>query len=291
MIKIEKLNTPNALQDCQKEIQEELFRKKDTFKWQTNHYSDPIKSHLKELYFNKCGFCETILSEFDTDNKFTVEHFRPKSYYYWLGAEWTNLFPACKGCNGNKKDDFPLLMERHRFKKDDAPFDELGQLIVEKCHPAYYAAEQPLFCHPEIDAMMDWITFDTAGEAKMKQDLQLSIHQQEQIKKMFQKFMNRPIVQEKRKRCILMMQTRLVDTLNLILPMLEDGYSDKEIKLAFTTFFNDLSKMKRPESEFSLLGCCMNEKFDTFFLEYVENIAGKEIAKLVEYAYQLHFGV
>jgi hypothetical protein len=103
MIKIEKLNTPNALQDCQKEIQEELFRKKDTFKWQTNHYSDPIKSHLKELYFNKCGFCETILSEFDTDNKFTVEHFRPKAIIIGLAQSGRTYFLLAKAVMGIKK--------------------------------------------------------------------------------------------------------------------------------------------------------------------------------------------
>lgn len=103
MISINKTEQiPSELIRIQDEIADQLFLKKDKFKWETSHYSVPIKQELKSIYNNKCAFCEVLLTEDSTDNKFTVEHFRPKEYYYWLGNEWTNLFPTCKGCNQNK---------------------------------------------------------------------------------------------------------------------------------------------------------------------------------------------
>ena len=94
MITIKKNKIPDSLVLVQKTIAKELFEKKENFKRKPKHYSTPIKQELKKLYNNKCAFCEVELSESDTDNKFTVEHYRPKDHYYWLGAEWTNLFPT-----------------------------------------------------------------------------------------------------------------------------------------------------------------------------------------------------
>ncbi len=66
------------------------------------------KEDLKNLYHNKCGFCEVNLTNASSENQFTVDHYRPKKYYCWLGNEWTNLFPTCWKCNNQKGEDFPL---------------------------------------------------------------------------------------------------------------------------------------------------------------------------------------
>lgn len=68
------------------------------------------KSVLRELFANKCGYCEIEYGGAPSD----VEHFRPKaridyvldgrkmSYipgYYWLAADWDNLIYSCQHCN------------------------------------------------------------------------------------------------------------------------------------------------------------------------------------------------
>ncbi len=68
-----------------------------------------IKQALLAMFDGKCAYCEETLSGQPGD----VEHFRPKSEitdgaktirpgYYWLAAEWTNLLPSCRDCNGER---------------------------------------------------------------------------------------------------------------------------------------------------------------------------------------------
>ena len=51
-----------------------------------------VKDKLEEIFNHKCAFCETH----DKRAKRDIEHFRPKSIYYWLGYEWTNFLLSCQ---------------------------------------------------------------------------------------------------------------------------------------------------------------------------------------------------
>lgn len=55
-----------------------------------------VQKILKELYHEKCAFCE------QKAEVLAVEHFRPKSIYYWLAYSWDNLLLACQKCNSHK---------------------------------------------------------------------------------------------------------------------------------------------------------------------------------------------
>lgn len=164
---------PDKLIEVQNEIAEQLYKKKDKFKWETRHYSAPIKEDLKLLYHNKCAFCECELTIYDYPNQFTVEHYRPKEYYYWLGAEWTNLFPTCDACNGKKKNNFPLRDKRKKIELENAPFDTEGKLIAEQCLVTHnrLVEEEPLYLHPEIDKPEKYFAFDVHGKAILKSNL------------------------------------------------------------------------------------------------------------------------
>ena len=63
-----------------------------------------MRSALRELFVNKCAYCESSLVGGDMD----VEHYRPKggvsevpdhSGYYWLAYDWENLVASCSFCN------------------------------------------------------------------------------------------------------------------------------------------------------------------------------------------------
>lgn len=75
-----------------------------------------VKSTLKQLFHNKCAYCESIVTHVSYPH---VEHWRPKggvagesshNGYYWLASEWSNLLLACSVCNGasHKGNHFPI---------------------------------------------------------------------------------------------------------------------------------------------------------------------------------------
>jgi uncharacterized protein (TIGR02646 family) len=65
-----------------------------------------LKAALEHLFHGKCAYCEW---RYGGGSYMEVEHYRPKSHYYWLAADWKNLLPACKRCNNGKLSEFPLV--------------------------------------------------------------------------------------------------------------------------------------------------------------------------------------
>lgn len=57
-----------------------------------------ICRQLAEMFFAKCYICESRVLRADME----VDHLRPKSKMPTERLEWTNLFPACRHCNGRK---------------------------------------------------------------------------------------------------------------------------------------------------------------------------------------------
>jgi uncharacterized protein (TIGR02646 family) len=66
-----------------------------------------VRAKLEEMFRGKCAYCESTIGHISSTD---VEHWRPKGSirtddgqivdgYWWLAAEWTNLFPACPHCN------------------------------------------------------------------------------------------------------------------------------------------------------------------------------------------------
>jgi uncharacterized protein (TIGR02646 family) len=124
-------------------------------------YSSPeVKEALIKLFNNKCAYCESII----TNHPGEVEHFRPKNQvkdsdkqiekpgYYWLAADWKNLYLSCIDCNRRryhavpeqlkkvmlgKLDQFPLKDKTKRWKnyKDEIEriADEKERLLIDPC--------------------------------------------------------------------------------------------------------------------------------------------------------------
>ncbi len=64
-----------------------------------------LKAVLETLFHSRCAYCEGI---YGVTGSMEVEHYRPKSVYYWLAADWANLLPSCNLCNNGKRSKFPL---------------------------------------------------------------------------------------------------------------------------------------------------------------------------------------
>lgn len=66
----------------------------------------PAKAQLKRESNGKCAYCEAST---DTVAHGDVEHFRPKSVYWWLAYCYDNYLFACQICNQSfKGDQFPV---------------------------------------------------------------------------------------------------------------------------------------------------------------------------------------
>ena len=79
----------------------ELDKKGDN-KWNSGFWKEAKPQLLIESN-NKCAYCETptrVVAYGD------VEHFRPKSVYWWLAYSYENYLPSCTACNQEYKKDF-----------------------------------------------------------------------------------------------------------------------------------------------------------------------------------------
>lgn len=103
--------------------------------------ADDVRQQLEDDQHYKCAYCECYLPLQYHD----VEHYRPKSHYYWLGHEWTNLLYSCERCNRSyKKDQFPLATGSVQAT---SPIDNL-------------ALEHPLIVNPVNDDPARHIKFE-----------------------------------------------------------------------------------------------------------------------------------
>jgi uncharacterized protein (TIGR02646 family) len=93
-----------------------------------------LKDDLRALSHEKCWYCET--TNVRADN--AVDHFRPKSRYWWLAFEWTNYRFICTFCNskrktartaGGKGDEFPLADEAMRGSREQGLDREVPMLL------------------------------------------------------------------------------------------------------------------------------------------------------------------
>ena len=77
-------------------------------KWKSGIWKESKKQLLKESN-GKCAYCETPTSVVAFGD---VEHFRPKSIYWWLAYSYENYLPSCTLCNQKYKKSFFPIRER-----------------------------------------------------------------------------------------------------------------------------------------------------------------------------------
>lgn len=97
---------------------------KPEFKFDRYRHQE-IKDALHAAFHGKCAYCE---SRYAGTQPMDVEHWRPKGGvhdddehpgYYWLAADWLNLFPSCIDCNRGRTQDDIVLGKKVRLGKAD----------------------------------------------------------------------------------------------------------------------------------------------------------------------------
>jgi uncharacterized protein (TIGR02646 family) len=150
-------------ENCRRKTQE-LHRQKNKHNFSSHYYRhETVVRHLKELYHNKCAYCE---SSFGATGAVRIDHYRPKdgikdenhTGYYWLGYEWSNLLPACEKCNGAKSNHFPVAGHRVLNQQDDP-----NEFLV---NSTTFRAELPLVINPELDHPERHFAFAADGSVR-----------------------------------------------------------------------------------------------------------------------------
>ena len=109
---------------------------------------------------NKCAYCEDTAASQPGD----VEHYRPKSIYWWLAYCYDNYLVSCRSCNLSKSNDFPIQNGKMRgpairsnttdafiaAKAGTIAPDPLNEVEVD-AFIRRYEQEQPLLLNPYFD--------------------------------------------------------------------------------------------------------------------------------------------
>lgn len=96
-------------------------------------YWKPAKDALSAETFGKCAYCEASVKDVAYGD---VEHYRPKSKYWWLAYCYDNYMFACTICNQvHKSDHFPVDGQMLAGPPVDGrtPVQELDQLAAILC--------------------------------------------------------------------------------------------------------------------------------------------------------------
>ena len=116
-----------------------------------------VRKKLEKIY-KRCAYCECSLVGSED-----IEHYRPKSKYYWLALSWDNLLLSCRECNSKKNDDFDIQGTEVAYD----PADHQNWDLIHKLGEKYDAIERPLLINPERDEdPLRHFEFSRDGEIK-----------------------------------------------------------------------------------------------------------------------------
>jgi uncharacterized protein with PIN domain len=96
------------------EVQRDILKgSTDKHEWDSSIWGKSKTQLLKESS-NKCAYCEAPLKAVAYGD---VEHYRPKSVYWWLAYNYENYLASCTLCNqAFKKDHFSLLNQGAKLR-------------------------------------------------------------------------------------------------------------------------------------------------------------------------------
>lgn len=169
--------------------------------------------------------------------------------------EWSNLFPACRDCNNPKGSSFPINQTRARVS---SPFDAQGNLNPDRFDSVWLNhTEDALLLHPEIDTPHKFLLVSHKGEMEAIGENQRGL---ETIRLAN---LNRPNLRERRKKIL---DDLRADIESQILRLLRVPNPDADhTRLAYDLIFEKiLNRCYDPTHEFTLLGWCMAQDFETY---------------------------
>lgn len=257
-----------------KNIEDKKHSSKSAYNDGKSDNKDSLKWTLKQIYHEKCAFCESSLKNEVGD----IEHFRPKNAsanqaqkcdktysYYWLAFSWDNLLPCCSRCNGKKSNCFDIAGERVKYN-DEELADLHDKMAV------YNEKEKPKLLHPEYDRFENDIKFSKYGEIESDNE---RVNYTVKICDL-----NRKNLKTSR----LLLVTDFIDKLHEHLSSFDNNLKDDnfdECLEYFRVTIEDFIKKSNIEYEYSLVYKYVKENFEQFLesvdIDYQDEQFAKDI--------------
>jgi uncharacterized protein (TIGR02646 family) len=116
---------------------------------------DLVKKDLAAMQHNKCCYCEKREEQAKHRD---VDHYRPKSLYWWLAWTWENLLFACIDCNREqKRDQFPLDPGCVPLVAEQAPPAAERPLVLDPSDPSVEPMKEIVFMCDRIQGKERWV--------------------------------------------------------------------------------------------------------------------------------------
>ncbi len=220
-----------------------------------------VLDKLKHIYNNKCAYCETI-----TDNP-TIDEYRPRTHYYWLVYEWSNLVLSCKKCKTAKADNFPLSDEKKRISEPNIDRTQW------RADSKIARDEMPILLMPEIDVPDEHLAFYPDGRC-------YPLTERGKINIEILKLNNNTFVTARTKilnDLIIKLTQQLTYTAKILTK--KNTETEAILTLAFQPIYTELIQKTKPEAEFSLFVKNLLSNFNKFVIEQFDNDMYKNILK------------
>ena len=198
MIRLKRIRTKNAIHHnfygkikevFEKELllNERRIKRGEKEKHEFRSYRwKPAKEQLLAETRDKCAYCEAPTSVVAFGD---VEHYRPKSIYWWLTYCYDNYLVSCQICNQRfKKDDFPIQNQRMqkptitRNTTDNSIVVQAGTIAPDPLNQGevdnficLHQQERPLLLNPYFDEPSNyfaWRADDVLREVEITSDLE-----------------------------------------------------------------------------------------------------------------------
>lgn len=268
----DKLNT-----DERADLIKRSLTEKNKHDFKSKVYRDGTLKELENLYYHKCGYCETDTT---AGAPMQVEHYRPKAKvsevashegYYWVAYEWSNLLLSCAKCNNKKRNRFPVQGVRMT-----TPVLDTSGLPNDDCrlaNSANFQREKALLLHPEIDQVEDFFIFKPDGTIE-------ALNSNPRALKTIE------ICELNRTDLVIKRFTILDDFFRDIKDILEDLLIGKidvgQCRYALYLIFRKIVLLQKPENQYSRFGFFMFSKFEQFFANRLPAKQGEAVKKLFQ---------
>ena len=230
-----------------------------------------VLEKLKNLYHNKCAYCETLEPEFE------IEHYRPKKRvsedlanhkgYYWLAYEWTNLLPACHDCNKNgvKENHFPIEGTR-KYEPKLLQNSEID-FSANKLTSQYLEDEKPLFLNPEMPDFdpFYYFKFDKTGFFEAKQPENTFGYRQAEKTIGIVKLNREKLYYYRREKILAIFYKNLKQ---LYTDFLDKELNEKYFKKQIFRMLDNIKENSKPNKEYSFFWSYVYKNFDFYIINY-----------------------